>query len=365
MLPRVAGLIQSFFRWPPRAPVPAYLSVVFSRRNQWLLHLVFWLSEFSLIVYAFSQVLPFELFIDRVGISTLLHLVFAYANWFYFVPRFFLAHRYGLYFVATLLWLATLVFVRAYLDNWLGLGRLFANVPLFSFFHFGMVTFPFLIMWTVSSLGKLLDEWVKKVYLESKLKNSQLEAELRWLKMQINPHFLFNALNNLYTLVYLKSDQAAPTLLKLSGMLRYMLHEGEAAKVTIHQEIAYIQDYIDLQQLKMEERPSISFQVDHPAPGPLIEPMLFINFIENSFKHGNLDDPRGWVKLGLRVRPEKVEFWIENSILPGQTTKDKRGGIGLENVRQRLALLYPNRHLLQIISQDNVYKVRLTLLMQP
>jgi len=192
------------------------------------------------------------------------------------------------------------------------------------------------------------------------MKNENLQTELKFLKSQINPHFLFNALNNIYSLSYTHSEKTPEMIMKLSNMLRYMLYENNERKVSLREEITYIRHYIDFQLLKIEGSPRLQIDMDQADGSLMIEPMLFIPFIENSFKHSNIEDTKhGWIKLQLRTEGKKVYFHISNSIPARTYTKDVVGGIGLQNIRKRLELLYPGKHQLNITSHDHVFEVDL------
>ncbi|MCC6281245.1 MAG: histidine kinase [Saprospiraceae bacterium] len=191
-------------------------------------------------------------------------------------------------------------------------------------------------------------------------KSEKLEAEIKFLKSQINPHFLFNALNNIYTLTLLKSDNAPDHLLKLSGMLRYMLYDCKAETVPLHKEIAYLQHFIDLQMLKDSCGLNVKVHFDESRPNLNIAPMLLIPFVENAFKHSKIEDlDKGWIKIDLRTGDGTIEFVVENSLPGHNVSKDKVGGIGLKNVRRQLELLYPERHALEISEKDGVFRVGL------
>lgn len=192
------------------------------------------------------------------------------------------------------------------------------------------------------------------------LQKEKLEAEMNFLKSQINPHFLFNALNNIYTLTVIKSDNAPDNLLKLSDMLRYMLYECKADKVPLHKEITYIENFIDLYKLKDSSGLNIEVEIDKHRPDIMIAPLLFVPFIENAFKHSKIEDTnKGWIRIGLKVVGEKIVFEVANS-KPTQTfTKDKTGGIGLQNVKRQLELMYPEKHDLQIEAEGEEFRVLL------
>jgi two-component system, LytTR family, sensor kinase len=196
--------------------------------------------------------------------------------------------------------------------------------------------------------------FVRYARYQQKRINENIKTELLFLKSQINPHFLFNNLNNIYSLVYQKSDQALPAIEKLSSLLRYMLYEKKES-VPLIDEIRYIQDYIELQKLRFNFPIQIKFDVSNKDE-TMIAPLLLIPFVENAFKHG---DPEREMKILLHNQDGTLRFEVENSIKTGP--KDSGGGVGLENVRRRLELLYPDRHTLKIEDNENSFHITLEL----
>lgn len=191
-------------------------------------------------------------------------------------------------------------------------------------------------------------------------RSEKLEAEMKFLKSQFNPHFLFNALNNIYTLTVIKSDKAPDNLLKLSGMLRYMLYDCKAETVPLGKEIEYLHHFIDLHLLKDSRGLNVRVGLDESRPDLKIAPMLFIPFIENAFKHSRIEDiEHGWIDIRLETFDRSVVFEVKNSLPKQVFTKDKVGGIGLENVKRQLELLYPGRHELRIEQKKDVFEVYL------
>lgn len=190
--------------------------------------------------------------------------------------------------------------------------------------------------------------------------NEHLQSEMKFLKSQVNPHFLFNAINNIYTLVHLKSDIAPAMLIKLSDMLRYMLYESNDDLVNIDKEISYINDYIDMQQLKTEHSQNITTKFDVIDNTVKVPPLLFIPFIENSFKHCKImDTDSEWISMSLKATHRNIRFEIVNSKNSTDFSKDKTGGIGLENVKRRLQLIYPNKYSLEINNLQDQFDVTL------
>lgn len=192
------------------------------------------------------------------------------------------------------------------------------------------------------------------------LKSEKLKAEMDFLKSQINPHFLFNALNNIYTLSVIKSDNTPDNLLKLSGMLRYMLYDCKEDRMPLKKEIEYIDNFIDLNKLKDSRGLNIELNIDRSQPELMVAPLIFIPFIENAFKHSKIEDlEKGWIKIDLSIKNGTIFFNVKNSIPETTFTKDSVGGIGLKNVKRQLELVYPDRHELLINKTDAIFEVAL------
>ncbi len=219
--------------------------------------------------------------------------------------------------------------------------------------------FPFILGLLISTLGETLHFANQRKQESAQLKSEKLETEMKFLKSQVNPHFLFNALNNVYTLAIIKADETPDVILRLSDMLRYMLYDCKADVVPLQKELDYIKNYIALYQLKEDKPFNIEVEMQKVNGNLMIPPMLFIPFIENSFKHSKIEDfEQSWIKMSLTTNG-KLNFNIKNSIPQAAFTKDKVGGIGLENVKRRLELLYPNQHELEILNDGKVFEVKL------
>ncbi|HAS44085.1 MAG TPA: sensor histidine kinase [Microscillaceae bacterium] len=188
------------------------------------------------------------------------------------------------------------------------------------------------------------------------LEKERLRAELDRLKHQIQPHFLFNNLNSLYSLVIKKSDQAPKTLLKLSQLMRYMLYEADGDEVPLSKEIAYLQNYVDLERLRFEENVDISLNIEQDRDYP-IAPFLLMPFVENAFKHGT-KGKQAWIVIHLMVQNAQLILKVENGLVaPQNQPLATVGGIGFANVQQRLDLLYPKRHTLKVHEDELSYEV--------
>jgi len=194
------------------------------------------------------------------------------------------------------------------------------------------------------------------------LAKENAEAELNFLKSQINPHFLFNSLNSVYFLIDKNNSGARQALHKFSDMLRYQLYEANGEKIPIEKEIDYLQDYVHLQQLRKDENYKVQFNCSTEVKNFSIEPLLLIPFVENAFKHiSHKTDGNNFVKLDLVRSNGYFEFTVENSREKGVYTTEQHGGIGMVNVKRRLELLYPDAHQLKVDDGVNTFKINLKL----
>ncbi|MEO1258953.1 MAG: histidine kinase [Bacteroidota bacterium] len=217
---------------------------------------------------------------------------------------------------------------------------------------------PYLTAFASSALIEIASYANQKDKEAADSRSEKLESEMKFLKSQFNPHFLFNALNNIYTLSIIKSDKTPDNLLKLSGMLRYMLYDCKADRVTLGKEITYLKHFIDLHLLKDSRGMNVEVELDESRPDVQVAPMLFVPFIENAFKHSRVEDlENGWIKINLKVVQDDLIFKVKNGLPKEEFTKDKVGGIGLGNVRRQLELTYPNEHDLDIQQTDHQFSV--------
>ncbi|WEK35346.1 MAG: histidine kinase [Candidatus Pseudobacter hemicellulosilyticus] len=184
------------------------------------------------------------------------------------------------------------------------------------------------------------------------------QAELSFLRSQINPHFLFNSLNNIYSLVYQGSEKALTAIAGFSDLLRYMLYDAEE-RVPLEKELSYIRQYIQLQQLRFEQPVDVRLQVSGNIAAVLVPPLLLIPFVENAFKHGDLSAAEG-LTITVQVEAQRMLFYCHNKT--GRHEKDSHGGIGLDNVQRRLQLLYHGRHRLTMNEQNGSFTINLELI---
>ncbi len=227
-----------------------------------------------------------------------------------------------------------------------------------------IIIFLSLLFVGLTSTGyKVTTDWLGLQNEKIELQSQNLQSELKFLKSQINPHFFFNTLNNLYALTLKKSDLAPEIVLRLSEMMRYMLYESNEKEVSLEMEIKNVINYIELERLRQGERFQINFDIQGTAKQQKIAPLMFIPFLENSFKHG-IDNhiKSGYVNAQLILDDALVSLDIKNSkpqAIKPQINKNKSGGIGLENVKRRLKILYPGKHVLKINDASDTYHVEL------
>ena len=206
-----------------------------------------------------------------------------------------------------------------------------------------MLSFSVVLIFAVSTSASLAVHYYKQEKMQKDTQREKLTGELQFLKSQINPHFLFNVLNNIYSLSLKKSDLLPDVILKLSGMMRYMLYESEDKQVLLTSEITYLDNYIDLQKLRLLNNLDISVMKEGVFDNKYISPMLLIPFVENIFKHGITHDMSSYIFIYIKIDGDTLIFKTDNPFT-GYKAKDKASGIGIQNVRRRLELLYPRRH---------------------
>lgn len=209
----------------------------------------------------------------------------------------------------------------------------------------------------ITSAIKLFRLRLQAVEREKKLVEEKLQSELKFLRSQTNPHFLFNTLNNLYHLARKNSSNTPDAILKLSGLMRFMLYECTATTIPISKEIDLIRDYIELEKLRYDNRLTVDFKVDATIENQKIAPLLLMPFVENAFKHGASESTGNiWVYIYLTIKNGVLEFSVKNSKDPDTQYSDE--GIGLKNIKRQLDLIYPN-HILEIKNRENEFEIYL------
>ncbi|RFZ92469.1 hypothetical protein D0C36_13660 [Mucilaginibacter conchicola] len=297
------------------------------------------------------------------GLYGIINISVFYVNYLVLIPNFLNRKRYKLFALSIIATLITyglvkygfgLIFRDIILDHRKGESVGFWKYFLNSFF----ITLIFLFLSTVL---KFTIDWFLNERVQRDLENQRLSAELSFLKSQINPHFLFNSLNSIYSLAYQKSDTTPEAILKLSEIMRYMLYECNDNQVDLSKELQYLQNYIDLQKIRFGNKAFINFEVLGEVTTQQIVPLMLISFIENAFKHGIANDAQHPINMRINVEEGRLYFFIQNK--KHSHNRDAIGGIGLPNVRRRLALLYPGKHNLEIRDEADTYTCQLSLVL--
>ena len=209
--------------------------------------------------------------------------------------------------------------------------------------------------------GLILDR-NRQIRSHDKLELENLEAEVKYLRSQINPHFLFNTLNNIYAITNRNEDsEGSDAVLRLAGLMRYMLYESTGESISLKLELEHLQNYIDLMLLKYrtDAPPSVKMQIEGSPEGCLVAPLILLPFVENAFKHGIDNNGEGSININIDISQEVLLLIVQNSRFPDRTASSEHKGIGLENVKQRLKHLYSDRHELDIKSSEKEYRIDL------
>ncbi|UOE49714.1 sensor histidine kinase [Mucilaginibacter sp. SMC90] len=221
--------------------------------------------------------------------------------------------------------------------------------------------FIFLMIMALSMAIKTVQQWQLTEQRAARAEADKTSAELSFLKAQINPHFLFNTLNNIYTLAAIKDDNAADSIMKLSNIMRYVTDDVAEDFVPLQSEIDCISDYIELQRLRIGKNTKVNFEVEGAIGNKKIAPLVMMTFVENVFKYGiSKHEPSG-IDIKVDIQELNISFYCKNRIFSVQNSEFQRTGIGIKNTKQRLEHLYPGKHLLSISSHNNEYIVQLTL----
>lgn len=217
----------------------------------------------------------------------------------------------------------------------------------------------FLLILTIGICSKAIGQWIQAERTKEQIIHEQLNTELSFLKSQVNPHFFFNTLNNIYSLAVMQSDKTAPAVLKLSSIMRYMLTEVQEDKTLLENELNHIKNYIELQQERLTDKVKLSFDIQGSTKGKYISPLLFIPFIENAFKYGVSTKDNSEIGIHFIVKENSISLNVFNTIVPHSCQKQQTTGTGINNVKRRLDLLYPNKHSLLVKETDKLFTVNL------
>mgnify|MGYP003577093589 CR=1 FL=1 len=334
-----------------------------------VVHLLFW-SVIGLIllleIINFKGDRTISSIAVNYGYSAMINISIFYINYTLLIPLLVKEKkRYGLYVVAIIILIIMMSLIKMALAS-LHSANIFtyltdANKGYYINVLQYVVSTVFIsgFFVVVSSLLKFAVDWFGNESIQRNLVMEKKEMELQFLKSQLNPHFLFNSLNNIYSLAYQKSDKTADAILKLSEIMRYMLYESNDSWVSLSKEIEYVQSFIELQKLRFKDGANVEFTLNGEIDGQQIVPLILISFVENAFKHGVANDPNDPIKINIIANQKILHFSVTNK--KNKYNKDEVGGVGLNNVERRLQLLYPERYKLNIVNSATHYTTELML----
>jgi two-component system LytT family sensor kinase len=223
----------------------------------------------------------------------------------------------------------------------------------------GYNTVLFLLVFAVGICFSVIQQWRQTEQNRKETENEKLNTELSFLKSQVNPHFFFNTLNNIYSLAIVRSEKTAPAVMKLSAIMRYILTETERHLVPLSNEVDFIHNFIDLQKVRLTDKVMLNFSTEGAIDNLLVAPLLFIPFVENAFKYGVSTKESSSINIEIKTTGNVIHFSAVNYIVASENNLMENTGIGINNVKRRLELMYPGKHKLTTVEKDNYYTVHL------
>ncbi|MCP9749700.1 sensor histidine kinase [Ferruginibacter sp. HRS2-29] len=283
--------------------------------------------------------------------------IYFYLNAYWLMPKLFSRKKYWFFTLITICLLLLVLFVpeKVHLihrgNNVIEFRRRSPDL---------IALFLFLVVFLLSSCIYIMRQWRNAERLNRAIENEQLTTELAFLRSQINPHFLFNTLNNIYTLAVTKSEYTGNAILKLSDMMRYVVTDAALDVVPLEKEIAYVKDFVELQKIRLTDKVTVVMDISGATSGCQVAPLLLITFIENAFKHGVSTAHASQIEIRLKMVNGKLDLLVKNNIHQGHQA-DISAGTGLTNAQRRLDLLYKNKHQLKIRQDNDTFYIHLLL----
>ncbi|WP_373512181.1 sensor histidine kinase [Persicitalea sp.] len=343
----------------------------------WLIHVLVWALLGSILLLwqplTWQITIPTQFWVKQGVLFGLLLTVF-YVNTKIWIPRLLFQNRTAWFILLNVAAVLFVSFLVERVEIWVNLRenmeaafKAVRNSGVMrredSLDYFSLLTALMII--GVSTSVAAVQKWQHDAELRQKLERAKTESELSFLRAQINPHFFFNTLNNIYALTVIDVEASREALHKLSRMMRYVLYDSQQGTVLLSQEIAFAQDYIKLMQLRLTDKVTVQLTPPHPMTDVPIAPMLFLPFIENAFKHGVSATQPSRIEIVIRQDGHKIHVEVKNTLFSEKksTHLEESNGIGLVNTRRRLDLLYPGRYELDVQEdrRENEYKVHLEL----
>ncbi|MEA1784680.1 sensor histidine kinase [Arenibacter sp. GZD96] len=318
----------------------------------YLFHILFWLCYGAILYASLSNWIDSPAAVWKAVISdVVISSAISYANLLWLLPKLYRRGKYSLYIIAAITLMLLLVLLRVY---FLGISHRSVTYTYF------IRSVPVVGFYLITTVIWFFTTMIAAQQREIELRNNQLNSELKFLKLQLSPHFLFNTLNNIYSMAYFKDSNTAPAIMKLSGLMRHMLHDDQGRFISLSKEIDFMENFISLWRLKLDEKPNIVFEHEGVHEGHRIAHLIFLVFLENAFKHGNTMN--GNIQIKLNVTKEDIlHFYLKNDILEVRNTLEEKSGVGLANVKKRLELIYPHKHTLRLNRESDYFEVHVTI----
>ncbi|RYY10442.1 MAG: histidine kinase [Chitinophagaceae bacterium] len=323
-----------------------------SLRAIYSFHILFWLCYGAILYASLTTWISSPRQIWGAVISDVLtSSAISYINFFWLLPNLYGKGKYTAYITASVSMIICIVFLRVSL-----LGMTHRSV-VYTFF---IRSVPAIGFYLITTVVWFFNNLITARRREIELRNSQLNSELKFLKLQLSPHFLFNTLNNIYSMAYFSDTNTAPAILKLSGMMRHMVYEDHGKFISLSREIGFMENFIELWRLKLDEKPNIVFRHTGVNEGHRIAHLIFLVFLENAFKHGNTMN--GSILISLDVSQDDILFFqVRNDVINDHKPIEEKSGVGLSNVKKRLDLIYPGKHQLTLQNDLKSFEVNLTI----
>ncbi|MDW5288520.1 sensor histidine kinase [Formosa sp. PL04] len=328
-------------------------------------HLLVWLVLFSMPYFlSYGQEQDIDRIAARFWVPLAFYALIFYLNYFIFIDKFLFAKKTIQFIIINIVCIALFLALKEQIgatffdallqrDNRKEEGK----PPIEMFIYMQALSYIAPLLFSIAL--KTTKRWVTTEAERKEAANVKLQSELQHLRYQLQPHFFFNSLNNIYSLVDISPEQAKSTIHSLSKLMRYLLYETNIEMVPITKEIDFMKKYLELMKLRVSDKTQVVSQFPSGLQTIQIAPLLFISLIENAFKHGVSANKESHIKIDMTTEDKTVRFTIENDNFPKQTTDKSGSGIGLQNLKKRLELLYPDKHVFKTEVKDGQFLVDL------
>lgn len=292
-----------------------------------------------------------------ITVTSILVMLFFYLNTYVLIPRIYLRKKTALYIFSLLLCVLVVCVLNIVIMHFVDGSKMdfLKTIPL----AIPRIFFIFFIVVMISFALKINFQWRKTEQVKNRFERDKLNAELSYLKAQINPHFLFNTLNSIYTLSVKKSEDTPDAIIKLSKLMRYVISEAHQDFVPLTKEIAYIESYIELEKLRLSPMTKVEYSCTGDISGLKISPLILISFIENAFKYGISAQEESFIRIHISILEQVLNLEVVNKIVRRPNKPDSSTGIGIENSRMRLKMTYPDKFSLDLKEIENRFETHL------